>query len=146
MVVAIKRLKDPPTWLKVATTLEKPPNPHPCTHYQWFHMERASIKCAHLMMPVYHHKKCTPAIQSHFIHNAYSAISWKQSHDAFGISWLPRGRTKVTFLLINKGFIGWHSSAHTLRIEPSVMRKLESWWYRGPLLLIWSNFNPSMGD
>ena len=22
------RLKDPPTWLKVATTLEKPPNPH----------------------------------------------------------------------------------------------------------------------
>ena len=23
--VAIKRLKDPPTWLKMATTLEKPP-------------------------------------------------------------------------------------------------------------------------
>ena len=27
---AIKRLKDPPTWLKVATTLEKPPIP---THH-----------------------------------------------------------------------------------------------------------------
>ena len=26
-VVAIKRLKDPPTWLKVATTSEKPPTP-----------------------------------------------------------------------------------------------------------------------
>ena len=26
-VVTIKRLKDPPTWLKVATTLEKPPTP-----------------------------------------------------------------------------------------------------------------------
>ena len=26
-VVAIKRLKDPPTWLKVATTLEKPSTP-----------------------------------------------------------------------------------------------------------------------
>ena len=24
---SIKRLKDPPTWLKVATTLEKPPTP-----------------------------------------------------------------------------------------------------------------------
>ena len=28
-VVAIKRLKDPLTWLKVATSSEKPPNPHP---------------------------------------------------------------------------------------------------------------------
>ena len=27
LVVAIKRLKDPPTWLKVATTLEKSPTP-----------------------------------------------------------------------------------------------------------------------
>ena len=26
-MVAMKRLKDPPTWLKVATTLEKPPTP-----------------------------------------------------------------------------------------------------------------------
>ena len=26
-VMAIKRLKDPPTWLGVATTLEKPPTP-----------------------------------------------------------------------------------------------------------------------
>ena len=31
-VVAINKLKDPPTWLKVATTLEKPPTP---TH--WLH-------------------------------------------------------------------------------------------------------------
>ena len=30
LVVAINRLKDPPTWLKVATTLEKPPTP---THW-----------------------------------------------------------------------------------------------------------------
>ena len=29
-VVAKNTLKDPPTWLKVATTLEKPPTP---THY-----------------------------------------------------------------------------------------------------------------
>ena len=29
-VVAINRLKDPPTWLKVATTLEKPPTPTHC--------------------------------------------------------------------------------------------------------------------
>ena len=28
-VMAMKILKDPPTWLKVATTLEKPPPPHP---------------------------------------------------------------------------------------------------------------------
>ena len=27
LVVAIKRLKDPPPWLKVATTLKKPPTP-----------------------------------------------------------------------------------------------------------------------
>ena len=26
-LVAIKRLKDPPTWLKVVTTLERPPTP-----------------------------------------------------------------------------------------------------------------------
>ena len=31
-VVAKNTLKDPPTWLKVATTLEKPPTP---THYNW---------------------------------------------------------------------------------------------------------------
>ena len=30
-VAAITRLKDPPTWLKVATTLENPPTPHPLT-------------------------------------------------------------------------------------------------------------------
>ena len=36
-VVAIKRSKDPPTWLKVATTLEKTPTPTPTppTPSQW---------------------------------------------------------------------------------------------------------------
>ena len=33
LVVVIKRLKDPPTWLKEATTLEKHPPPPPPTHF-----------------------------------------------------------------------------------------------------------------
>ena len=36
-VVAIKRLKNPPTWLKVVTTLEKPP---PATHFYWIRQAR----------------------------------------------------------------------------------------------------------
>ena len=38
-VVAINRLKDPPTWLKVATTLETPPIP---TH--WFSIKMSSYQ------------------------------------------------------------------------------------------------------
>ena len=36
-VVAKNRLKDPPTWLKVATTLEKPPTP---THITWTSVDK----------------------------------------------------------------------------------------------------------
>ena len=34
-MLAINRLNDPPTWLKVATTLEKP-QPHPCTSVKFY--------------------------------------------------------------------------------------------------------------
>ena len=49
LVVAIKRLKDPPTWLKVATTLEKPrtpTHPKPSGKVQiWVDITKKSYEC-----------------------------------------------------------------------------------------------------
>ena len=40
----INRLKDPPTWLKVATTLEKPPTPtHMCPPSGVEYFDRSSL-------------------------------------------------------------------------------------------------------
>ena len=80
-VVAKNRLKDPPTWLKVATTLERPPTP---TH---FHIMRYDI-CVYMpwniLLYITQPQSCQPVFPSFIIsqycfHEVIGQTQWHQS-------------------------------------------------------------------